>query len=233
MISLDDVTIVTSSGMNVLHQLTLLVAPGEVHALSTASPPSAVFDAILGFLPPESGAIAIGGHDSVAHPHAVRRLTAVVRTEAGLEPRLSVRANVAFLLRLAGSAVPSARVIDAALRQAEIPDRRFDRLAAELRDQERLAVSLAVARLRATPAVLVDNQEVDWFGPEAEHFAALVRELAATGPAVLVATGNPDFARAVADRVWVLEWGNIVLDWSRAGHRVMTTPLEFEHGHGP
>ncbi|HSC29928.1 MAG TPA: ATP-binding cassette domain-containing protein [Vicinamibacterales bacterium] len=217
MIALDGVTILTPAGTPILVAAHLHVDAGEVYALvGDRTPVPILVDTLLGFSKPQAGSIAVSGHSPATHPTEVRRLVTAIRTPSGLEPRLTVRANIRLLMCLDGRMAPRNDAIDAALRESDLPDRRFDRPAAELTPFEERIVSLAVARLRATPILLCENPTAGLAERDAAGLAILVRELAATGRAVLITTDDAQFARAVADRGAVLEHGTPVLDWMRS-----------------
>jgi ABC-2 type transport system ATP-binding protein len=217
MIAFEDVTLVAPPGTRILAGAELRVRPGEIYAFTgdRRIPLSLVAESILGFVKTEAGSITVCGHRPGTHPAEVRRQVTAIRWPSGLEPRLTVRANVRLLIRLAGHTVHEEDAIDAALRESDLPDRCFDRPGTDLPAFGQRAVWLAIARLRATPVVLCDDPTAASSDRDATSFARLVRELAATGPAVLVTTADAAFARAVADRGAVLDQGATMLEWSR------------------
>jgi ABC-2 type transport system ATP-binding protein len=216
MIALEGVTLIGPAGTRILTGVHLQVGVREVYALvSDGRTLSPVADMLLGFIRPHAGSVIVNGHQPSTHPGEVRRIVTAIRWPSGLEPRLTVRANVRLLIRLAGQTVLGNEAIAAALRESELPDRCFDRPAAELLPGGHRAAWLAMARLRASPVVMCDDPTTGATDAECARFANLVRELAATGPAVLVTTGDVAFARAVADRGAVLDQGRPVFEWSR------------------
>jgi ABC-2 type transport system ATP-binding protein len=234
MIALEDVTLITPAGTRILTGVDLRVGAGEVYALGgdgrTALTPIA--DMLLGFIRPQGGSVTVNGHYPSEHPGEVRRLVTAIRWPSGLEPRLTVRANVRLLISLAGQAVSGDDAIAAALRESELPDRCFDRPAAELPPGSHRAAWLAIARLRASAVVLCDDPTTGSSDAEGTRFAGLLREFAAGGPTVLVTTGDAAFARAVADRGAVLDQGRLVFEWSRRDLPPAIPGYPPELGHG-
>jgi ABC-2 type transport system ATP-binding protein len=217
MIALEGVTLIGPAGTRILTGVHLQVGVREVYALVSdgRTPLSPVADMLLGFIRPHAGSVIVNGHQPSTHPGEVRRIVTAIRWLSGLEPRLTVRANVRLLIRLAGHAVLGDEAIAAALRESELPDRCFDRPTAELPPEGQRAVWLAIARLRASGVVLCDDPTTEASDSECARFAGLVRDLADAGPTVLVTTGDAAFARAVADRGAVLDQGRPVFEWSR------------------
>jgi ABC-2 type transport system ATP-binding protein len=224
MITLDGVTIVAPSGAPILDAVDLHVRGGQVCALVSerSTRLSILIDVLLGFSKQQAGSITVRGSSPGTRATDVKRLIAAIRMPSGLEPRLTVRANIELVIRLAGQGVPRKDIIDAALRESDVPDRRFDRPAAELTLFEERAVWLAIARLRATPVVLCEDPSAQMSEADGAGFAVLVRELASIGPAVLITTADAALARAAADHGGVLEHGRLVFQWSRSN---LPTPI--------
>jgi energy-coupling factor transport system ATP-binding protein len=90
-----------------------------------------------------------------------------------------------------------------------IPDDRHPR---DLSEGQRLALVLAV-QLAAAPAVmLLDEPTRGLDYPGKQHLRSLVRELAAEGRSVVLATHDVEFVAAAADRVVVLAEGEVIAD---------------------
>jgi ABC-type cobalamin/Fe3+-siderophores transport system ATPase subunit len=90
-----------------------------------------------------------------------------------------------------------------------VPDRTFDLRARSLTRLESLSVWIAIARLRQSAVVLLDDPAASLGPRDAVRAAILVRELRANGPTILVATRDQQFAEEVADVVYLLEGGRL------------------------
>lgn len=116
----------------------------------------------------------------------------------------SASVNVRHLCHLGGRVRLSDQEVTHALRLADLPDLRLDTRASRLDGVERLAVWLAVHRLRQTHTLVLDNPTRSLTQRSAEHVVRLLREAAAMPSAVVVTTPDTRFAGALSDRVVVL-----------------------------
>lgn len=82
----------------------------------------------------------------------------------------------------------------------------------DLSEGQRLALVLAVQLAAAPPVLLLDEPTRGLDYPAKQHLATVLRELAAGGHAVLVATHDVEFVAQAADRVVVLADGEVVAD---------------------
>jgi energy-coupling factor transport system ATP-binding protein len=82
----------------------------------------------------------------------------------------------------------------------------------DLSEGQRLALVLAIQLAAAPPVVLLDEPTRGLDYPAKRHLAAVIRELAGAGHAVVVATHDVEFVAQAADRVVVLADGEVVAD---------------------
>jgi energy-coupling factor transport system ATP-binding protein len=186
---------------------------GEVTALAgpNGSGKSTLLRVLAGLHAPDAGAVVLDGAE-VTHLPAERRFPAVglVGQDPGrhlLTER--VRDEVAFALARTGAPRDGrdARV------ERMLADLRLDGLAdrhpLDLSVGQRERVALA-AILVAEPGVILLDEPTRGMDPEgAAALAALLRRRAAAGAAVLVATHDPGFAAALADRRLLLRDGRL------------------------
>jgi putative ABC transport system ATP-binding protein len=192
-----------------LRGVSLEVNAGEVVAVvgPSGSGKSTLLSCLTGLDEPDGGVVHVSGERMSRRPEPERaalraKHIGVLFQSGNLLPHLTVAANVAVARRLAGlPPAGSGDVLDrlgvGALRDA-VP--------ATLSGGEAVRAGLAVA-LANDPAVLVADEptaEVD--GVAEARVVELLREIAAGGTAVLVATHSATLA-ASADRVHVLTDG--------------------------
>jgi len=86
----------------------------------------------------------------------------------------------------------------------------------DLSEGQRLAVALAVTLAAAPPVLLLDEPTRGLDYPAKAALAAVLRELAAGGTAVLLATHDVEFVAEYAERVVLLAAGEVIADGSVA-----------------
>jgi polar amino acid transport system ATP-binding protein len=162
----------------------------------------------------DEGRIVVGDQEITApgvDVNAVRRGIGIVFQAFNLFPHMSVLANVTLgprkALRLArGQAEAEALEL---LRRFGLADRRDDypdRLSGG--QQQRVAILRALAM---RPRLMLLDEVTSALDPElVGEVLALVRELAAGGMTMVVATHEMGFARELADRVYFLDEGRIL-----------------------
>jgi branched-chain amino acid transport system permease protein len=141
---------------------------------------------------------------------AIARSVTYVPKDKVFEPHLTIRANVEFLLRLAGGPVAERLEVERSLRDADIPDREINRGAAHCSGATVIRAWLALAQLRSSLVVLLDEPSRHLNSAEASQLAAQVRDRAAGGVTMVVATADGRFAEECAPAVHRLESGRVV-----------------------
>ena len=193
---------VARGGLAVLHGVDLSVARGEVVALMgpSGSGKSTLLRTLAGLEPPTAGRVELAGADVTAEPAEARfpRLALVVQDPARHLLTEHVRDEVAFGLADAAPRVDGAiAALDLAAHAQRHPR--------DLSVGERERVVLAAA-LAAEPDVLLLDEPTRGMDPARRgELAALLR-----GRTALVATHDPAFAAAAADRIVHLDAGRIV-----------------------
>ena len=161
---------------------------------------------------PDAGTARVLGHDVVAGARAVRGLIGVTGQYAAVDEMLTGAENLVMVARLLGLRVPEAR------RRASELLARFD-----LEDAARRRVStysggmrrrldLAMSLVRAPRVVFLDEPTTGLDARSRQTLWEEVRTLAAAGSTVLLTTQYLDEADALADRVVVLDDGQVVAD---------------------
>lgn len=194
----------------IIRRLDLRVGPGEIYTLigPAKAGKTAALEAIAEVRPIARGCIRVGALEPVSRNDRNRRerLTAIW-SGAALDDDLTVRQNIRLILRLAGAELPAPAAIDRALRRVDLPDRAFDQSTRFLTAMQKTAAWLAVARLRRTPVILIDEPTASLGGAEMQGMRDLLEDLRSEGHAILLATRDTEFGCSVASTVGVLEHG--------------------------
>jgi polar amino acid transport system ATP-binding protein len=208
-----------SFGTNkVLKGIDLTVATHEVVCLigASGSVKSTLLRCVNLLEPIDSGRISLWGQEITApgiDPNLVRRQVGIVFQSFNLFPHMTVLRNVTLaptkVRRLSrAEAEEDARALLArfglADKEADFPDRLSGG------QQQRVAIVRALAM---RPQLMLLDEVTSALDPElVAEVLDVIRELAATGMTMLIATHEMGFARDIARRVCFLEEGRIIED---------------------
>ena len=210
-------------GRAVLESVSFSTAPGELLALmgTSGSGKTTVLRAIAGLDPIVAGAIEVGGVRLVpgsaprgAIGRGLHRSVGIVFQFHHLFSHMNVLDNVS----LAPVHVLGRSRAEADLRALELLDLlgvggRAEAMPHELSGGEAQRVAIARALAVDPPVLLMDEPTASLDRARRDDLAGTLRQLAAQGRSVVVATHDVDFARACAHRAVVLDGGRI----ARAG----------------
>ncbi|HEY9308583.1 MAG TPA: amino acid ABC transporter ATP-binding protein [Microbacterium sp.] len=201
---------------DVLRGIRLEVSPGEVVALigASGSGKSTLLRTVNLLEPIDDGRIWLRDVD-ISEPRVdvddVRARIGVVFQQYNLFPHLTVQRNITLALRHVhrmkkGDADAAATALLERVGLADKADAHPDRLSGG--QQQRVAIARAVA---TSPELLLLDEVTSALDPElVGEVLDLVRNLAADGMTIVMATHEMAFARDVADRVVFLDEGRIL-----------------------
>ena len=195
-----------------LRGVTLDIAKGEIVALMgrNGAGKSTLLSTLVGLRRPDAGTVRIDGVDpaTLTGPRLIGRIGLVPQDSTDLLQRDSVAAECTDADRDAGVEPGTTAVLLARI-APEIPADAHPR---DLSEGQRLVLALAVV-LVATPAVLLLDEPTRGLDyPTKERLSTLLRDLAAGGHAIVVATHDVELAAETATRVVVLADGEVVAD---------------------
>jgi ABC-type multidrug transport system ATPase subunit len=209
-VDLDDVSRNYGRRRAVAH-VTLSAERGEI--LGLLGPNGAGKSTLLGMIAtlvaPTSGQIAYGGVPAARIGPAVRGRIGVLAHELHLYPELSARQNLEFFARL-HSLAPD-RVVGRALDAAGLSDRGDDLVSAFSRGmRQRLALERAL--LHEPRLVLLDEPFTGLDDRAVRIVSDRLRQLAAAGAIVLLATHDLDLADGLITRMAIVRSGRLLAD---------------------
>jgi ABC-type polar amino acid transport system ATPase subunit len=204
----------------IVRDLDLDVAPGQIRALMGVSGvgKTTVLRALVALQPFSAGSVIVGDVSLTAGPlppqsrlHALRRRIGLVFQGASLFEHLTVLENMTLapVHALGWSLVHAEEVARRLLTQLGV-DSRADALPRQLSGGEAQRVAIARAMMLDPTLLLMDEPTSALDPARRGSLAAALRQLAREGRALLIATHDVDFARAVADDILVLSDGRIV-----------------------
>jgi heme ABC exporter ATP-binding subunit CcmA len=215
MIQFDEVRLVDVSRhfgrRRAVSQISLTVRAGEI--LGLLGPNGAGKSTLIGMLAtlvaPTSGSVTYGGSTSRVLGASLRRTIGLLAHELHLYPELSARQNLAFFARLHG--LDSRDTVDRALNAAGLADRADDDVSGFSRGmRQRLALERAL--LHEPRLVLMDEPFTGLDDAATQVVTGRLRQLAAAGAIVVMATHDLDLADGLVSRVAVVRGGRLVKD---------------------
>ena len=199
-------------GTFVLDDVSLEVSAGQIHALlgPNGAGKTTLLRILAGIAKPSSGTIRVAGLDAATNPHELRRPIAVVPSgDRSFYLRISGLENLVFFARLHGmrrkEAITKARAALAEVGLSEQASKMVGLYSQGM--QKRLSVARALLN---DASVLLVDEATQGLDPEgARRVRDLVANAAHRGAAVIWATQLLDEIRGFADRVTLLDRGQV------------------------
>ena len=211
MVEIRDARKVFDGGFEALRGVTLDIEEGEILALlgPNGAGKTTLISAICGITQPSSGTIAVSGHDVVKDYRAARNLVGLVPQEVNLEPFEKVWKTVRFSRGLFGRK-PDDALLERILRKLSLWEKR-DEPIKSLSGGMKRRVLIAKA-LAHDPRVLFLDEPTAGVDVELRRdMWDTVAELKREGVTIILTTHYIEEAEALADRVAVINRGEILL----------------------
>ncbi len=200
-----------AGGFEALKGVNLAIEEGEILALlgPNGAGKTTLISTICGITNPGTGQVTVGGHDVVENYREARSMIGLVPQEINLEPFSRVKDSVAFSRGLFGKPRDDA-AIEKILRQLSLWDKRDARVV-ELSGGMKRRVLIAKA-LSHDPQVLFLDEPTAGVDVELrKDMWDIVAELKAQGTTIILTTHYIEEAEAIADRVGVINGGELLL----------------------
>ncbi|MBK7609983.1 MAG: energy-coupling factor ABC transporter ATP-binding protein [Actinomycetales bacterium] len=198
--------------VDALRRVSLKIGPGSVTAVMgrNGAGKSTLLAALAGQLPATGGRVQLGGAapDRLAPRDRVRVIGLVPQDPDLLLYADSVAAECQAADRDFGAPAGTARALLARI-AGPVDDDRHPR---DLSEGQRLALALSIILAGRPQVVLLDEPTRGLDYPAKRRLVGVLRELAADGHAVVVATHDVELVADVAHRVVVLAEGEVVAD---------------------
>ncbi|PKQ12447.1 MAG: multidrug ABC transporter ATP-binding protein [Alphaproteobacteria bacterium HGW-Alphaproteobacteria-1] len=203
-------------GFTALRGVDLTIAEGEILALlgPNGAGKTTLISALCGITTPTGGHARIGGHDVITDYRAARRLVGLVPQEVALEPFEKVINTVRFSRGLFGKGRDEA-LIERILRQLSLWDKRDARIR-ELSGGMKRRVLIAKALCHEPRVLFLDEPTAGVDVELRRDMWEVVRGLKASGVTIILTTHYIEEAEAIADRVAVINKGEILLVENKA-----------------
>ena len=200
-----------AGGFEALKGVNLEIEEGEILALlgPNGAGKTTLISTICGITVPTSGTITVGGHDTQTDFRAARNLIGLVPQEINLEPFETVFNSVRFSRGLFGKPRNDA-YIDKVLGQLSLADKKNNKIMTLSGGMKRRV--LIAKALSHEPRVLFLDEPTAGVDVELrKDMWDVVADLKATGVTIILTTHYIEEAEAIADRVGVINKGEILL----------------------
>jgi|SRR5579884_573064 len=200
-----------ASGFQALKSVSLDIRPGEIFALlgPNGAGKTTLINIICGIVRPTSGRVTVAGHDILRDYRITRALIGLVPQELTTDAFETPPATLRFSRGLFGKP-PNPAHIEKVLRQLSLWDKRDSRIMTLSGGMKR---RLLIAKaLSHEPQILFLDEPTAGVDVELrKDMWNLVRELRASGVTIILTTHYIEEAEEMADRVGVINKGEIIL----------------------
>jgi ABC-2 type transport system ATP-binding protein len=217
MILASDLTKRYEDGLLALDAISLKVNSGELYCLlgANGAGKTTAINLFMGFIQPTSGSVIINGTDVVKNPMEAKRFVSYVSDDVQLYGNFTARQNVEFFTRLGGRRELTRDYIYSILREVGLPESSFEQKMKHFSQGMRQKVGIAIAIMRETPAILLDEPTFGLDPQASAEVMDIVDGLRTRGKAILMATQDIFRVKEIADRIGILKKGRKVLERTR------------------
>jgi ABC-2 type transport system ATP-binding protein len=238
-ISVESLSKIYASGLRALKNINLDIRRGEIFALlgPNGAGKTTLIGTICGIVNPSEGSISVDGHDIVAHYRAARSLIGLVPQELTTDAFESVWNTVSFSRGLFGKPANPAH-IEKVLKDLSLWTRKDSKVMTLSGGMKR---RLLIAKaLSHEPRILFLDEPTAGVDVELRRdMWELVRSLQTAGVTIILTTHYIDEAEEMADRIGVINKGEIILVEDKAelmrklGRKQLTLQLQDTLGRIP
>ncbi len=200
-----------ASGFRALKNINLDIRRGEIFALlgPNGAGKTTLISVVCGIVTPSEGSVSVGGHDIVTDYRASRALIGLVPQELTTDAFESVRGTVAFSRGLFGKR-PDPATIEKILRDLSLWDKR-DNPIITLSGGMKRRLLIAKALSHEPQILFLDEPTAGVDVSLRRDMWQLVRTLREAGVTIILTTHYIEEAEEMADRVAVINKGEIIL----------------------
>ncbi|SLN26110.1 Daunorubicin/doxorubicin resistance ATP-binding protein DrrA [Roseovarius litorisediminis] len=210
-VKVNDLSKVYQGGFEALKSVSISIEQGEILALlgPNGAGKTTLISILCGITSPTGGTATVDGHDIITSYRQARSLIGLVPQEVALEPFERVINTVRFSRGLFGKNRDDA-LIERILRQLSLWDKRHSRIR-ELSGGMKRRVLIAKALCHEPRVLFLDEPTAGVDVELRRDMWKIVEGLRADGVTIILTTHYIEEAEAIADRVGVINHGEILL----------------------
>jgi len=222
------------NGFNALKTVNLNIKKGEIFAMlgPNGAGKTTLISIICGIVKPTSGKVTIDGFDIIDDYRETRSKIGLVPQELTLEQFETVFNNVSYSRGLYGKK-PNPKHIEKILKDLSLWDKKDQRLR-QLSGGMKRRVLIAKALSHEPSIIFLDEPTAGVDVELRKDMWKVVEDLRKTGVTIILTTHYIEEAEAIADRVGVINQGEIILVdqtkelLKKMGHKKLTVDLQEE-----
>ncbi|MFO1112019.1 MAG: ABC transporter ATP-binding protein [Bradyrhizobium sp.] len=216
-ISVSNLSKVYGSGFKALNNIDLDITRGEIFALlgPNGAGKTTLISIICGIANPTSGSVSVGGHDIVRDYRAARSMIGLVPQEIHTDSFETVWATVSFSRGLFGKP-KNPDHIEKVLKDLSLWDKKDSKILTLSGGMKR-RVMIAKALSHEPQVLFLDEPTAGVDVELRKGMWEVVRTLQASGVTIILTTHYIDEAEEMADRIGVINKGEIILVEDKAG----------------
>jgi ABC-2 type transport system ATP-binding protein len=217
MIAAENLTKRFDNGVLALDAINFDVKKGEVYCLLGAdgAGKTTVIDLFLDFVKPTSGRALINGIEVAENPLEAKKYVSYGSGDVVLYGHFTARQNLDFFVKLGGNRRLTKHDYYAVLREVGLPENAFEQKMRFFSKGMQQKVSIAIAMIRDTPAILLDEPTSGLDPKASEELMETLEQLRRKDKAILISSHDIFRVRDIADRVGIIKEGRKVLERTR------------------
>src|SRR5437667_12319736 len=200
-----------ASGLQALKHVNLEIRKGEIFALlgPNGAGKTTLINIVCGIVTPSAGTVTVGGHDIIRDWRPARDMIGLVPQELAITPFESVWQTVSFSRGLFGKPTDPAYV-EKVLKDVALWERRKSKIVTLSGGMKR-RVMIAKALVHEPQVLFLDEPTAGVDVELRQQMCQVVRALRASGVTIILTTHYIEEAELMADRVGVINKGEIIL----------------------